>query len=213
MNTRNISMVAILLVMVSVGVFASSNSDLKGSDFVRLGQLGIVSGTLSEEDGEWYLTTKDSEYALHLGNYEVIYPKGINLKEGSDVVVRGFVLDSDISAVTVATGDDKYSFRTAEGIPLWSGQGERQNQLTSQYERSGQGNYRQSFPVVQNRQASYQSLGMQGRQVSNQSQGQGMLAHQASYQNPVQGGQGRQADFQGSGQGRGVVQSGPKGRR
>ena len=202
MNTRNISMVAILLVMVSVGVFASSNSDLNGSDFVRLGHLGIVSGTLSEEGGEWYLSTGDSEYALHLGNYQVVYPKGITLNEGSEAVVRGFVLDSDISAVTVATAEDKYSFRTAEGIPLWSGQGERQNQKANQSASVGQGFNRQSVPMVQNRQvSSYPSQGMmQNRQVS-------------SYQSPVQGGQHRQADFQGSGQGRGVVQSGPKGRR
>lgn len=200
MNTRNISMVAILLVMVSVGVFASSNSDLKGSDFVRLGQLGIVSGTLSEEDGEWYLTTLDKEYALHLGNYEVIYPKGLNLKEGSDVVVRGFVLDSDISAVTVATSEGKYALRTVEGMPLWAGQGARQNQLANQNERLGQGSYRQSVPVVQNRQASYQGQGM-------------MQNRQTSYQIPNQGMQGRQAEFQSPGQGRQVVQNGPRGRR
>lgn len=200
MNKRNISMVAILLVLGAIGVFASSNSDLKGSDFVRLGHLGIVSGTLSEEGGEWYLSTGDSEYALHLGNYQVVYPKGITLNEGSEAVVRGFVLDSDISAVTVATAEDKYSFRTAEGLPLWSGQGAMQNQLANQNERAGQGNYTQSFPIVQNRLAS--------------AQGQGMLQNrQVSYQSPVQGGQHRQADFQGSGLGRQVVQSGSKGRR
>ncbi len=180
-------MVAILLVMVSVGVFASSNSDLNGSDFVRLGQLGIVSGTLAEEDGEWYLTTTDNEYALHLGNYEVIYPRGIDLEEGSEAVVRGFVLDTDISAVTVATGENRYSFRTVAGLPLWAGQGERQNQSASLYERAGQGNFRQPVPMEQNRQA--------------------------SFQNPGQGMQGRQASFQSSGQGRQVVQSGPRGRR
>ena len=168
-------MVAILLVAVSVGVFASSTSDLKGSDFVRLGQLGIVSGTLSEENGEWYLTTTDSEYALHLGNYEVIYPEGIDLEEGSEAVVRGFVLDSDISAITVATNEDSYSFRSAAGVPLWSGQGERQNQSVAQNERTGQGNYREPVPMNQNRQASLQGSGqgMQSRQTSYQSQGQG----------------------------------------
>ncbi len=183
MNKRNISMVAILLVMVSVGVFASSSSDLKGSDFVRLGQLGIVSGTLSEEDGEWYLTTAKDEYALHLGKYEVIYPKGINLKEGTEAVVRGFVLDSDISAVTVATNEDRYSFRTVAGIPLWAGQGARENQQASQYEGTGLGNYRNPTPVAQGRQASFQSpgQGMQGRQASFQSATQGRQVVQKGF--------------------------------
>lgn len=187
MNKKNISMIAILLVVISVGVFASSNSDLKGRDFVRLGQLGIVSGTLSEEGGEWYLTTADSEYALHLGNYEVIYPKGINLEEGSEAVVRGFVLDSDLSTVTLATSEDKYSFRTVAGVPLWAGQGARENQQAFQNERTGQANYRQPAPIGQNRQA--------------------------TFQNPSQGMQGRQAAFQSPSKGRQVVQNGPRGRR
>lgn len=172
MNKRNISMVAMLLVVISVGAFAASDSDLDGSDFTRLGNLGIVMGTLSEEGGEWYLTTTDKEYALHLGNYEVVYPKGINLKEGSEAVVRGFVLDSDISALTVATDEGRYSFRSESGLPVWNGQGARQNQLSSQYERNGQGNYRQPVLMKQNRQASFQvsSQGMHARQASFQSQ-------------------------------------------
>ena len=158
MNKRNISMVAILLVMVSVGVFAATNSDLTGSDFVSLGQLDVVSGMLSEVDGEWYLTTTDKEYALHLGNYEVIYPQGIDLKEGSEALVKGFVLDSDISAVTVGTHDTSYTFRTAEGLPLWAGQGQRQNQQAFQNERTGLGNYRQSVVKI-GKQATRQAKG------------------------------------------------------
>ncbi len=201
MNTRIISMVAILLVVASVGVFASSASDLKGSDLVRSGTLGVVTGTLSEEGGEWYLTSTDREYALHLGNVEVAYPKGINLKEGSKAVVRGFVLESDISVLTVATTEGRYSLRTAEGVPVWNGLGARQNMQASQYARSGQGNYRSPASMMQNRQASFQgpSQGMQGRP--------------ASYQNPAQAMQGRQASFQSQGQGKRFVQNGHKGWR
>lgn len=175
MNTRKISMVAVLLVVVSLGVFASSDSELKGRDFVRLGNLGIVSGTLTEENDEWYLNTTDNEYALHLGNYEIIYPKGIHLEEGSAVVVRGFVLDSDISAVTLATDNSRFSFRTDAGVPLWAGQGARENQQSLQEGRLGQGNYRQPMPVAQGRQANSQipTQGMQGRQASFQSPGRG----------------------------------------
>lgn len=212
MNIRNISMVAILLVVVSVGAFASSGSDLKGSDFVRLGQLGIVSGTLSQDSGEWYLTDAKSQYALHLGNYEVIYPKGINLKEGSAAVARGFVLGSDISAVTVASSEGKYPLRTSEGIPLWSGQGSRKNQQAFQSERTGQGYYRQSVHMMQSRQASFQGpgQGMLGRQASFQGPGRGMQGRQVSFQGPGQGMQGRQASFQSPGQG---MQGRPLGRR
>ncbi|HKL57731.1 MAG TPA: hypothetical protein VJ854_04965 [Sphaerochaeta sp.] len=186
MNKKSISMVAILLLVVTVGAFASSDSDLKGRDFVRLGTLGIVSGTLSEDGGEWYLTSSTGEYALHLGKYEVIYPKGINLKEGSSAVVRGFVLDSDISAVTVASDSGKYSFRTAAGVPLWSAQGMRENQQALQTERTGQANFRQPLPVMQNRQTNLQGQGMQAvqhRQAGSQDQGMQMMqSRPASFQ-------------------------------
>ena len=201
MNKRNISMVAILLVMVSVGVFAATDSDLRGSDFVRLGQLGIVSGTLSEVDGEGYLNTTDTEYALHLGNYEVIYPKGINLKEGSEAIVTGFVLNSDISAITVGTHEASYSFRTAEGMPLWAGQGERQNQQAFQNVGKVLGKVSRGVPVAQGRQATFQSVG------------QGMQNRQTSFHNPRQGMQGRQGSYQSQGQGRQMVQRGPQSMR
>lgn len=192
MNKRIISMVTILLVLLSVGAFAASNSDLVGKDVVRLGPLGIVSGRLAEKDGKWYLVTKDNEYSLHLGKYEVVYPKGLNLTEGSEAVVRGFVLDSDISTVTLVSDDARYSFRSPAGLPLWSGQGERRNQQALQYDRAGQANYRQPAQMGQNRQAGLhiQSPGMQGRQAGFQSQKQGMRPVQnrgPNYQQTPQG--------------------------
>jgi hypothetical protein len=104
---------------------------------------------------------------LHLGNYEVIYPKGIDLKEGSEAIVRGFVLNSDISAITVGTHEASYSFRTAEGMPLWAGQGERPNQQAFQNVGKVLGKVSRGVPVAQGRQATFQSVGqgMQGRQV------------------------------------------------
>lgn len=116
-----------VLSIAGSSLFASSSA-LKGSDYVRLGNQGAVSGTLKEADGEWFLATGDAkEYALHLGNYEVMYPEGISLKEGEQASVKGFVYGQDISAITVASAGKTWEFRSNDGRPLWSGDGNRQN--------------------------------------------------------------------------------------
>lgn len=116
-----------MLSIAGSSLFASSSA-LKGSDYVRLGNQGAVSGTLKEADGEWFLATGDAkEYALHLGNYEVMYPEGISLREGEQASVKGFVYGQDISAITVASAGKTWEFRSNDGRPLWSGDGNRQN--------------------------------------------------------------------------------------
>jgi len=169
MNKKMISMVTFLLVAVTVGVFASSPTGLTGSDFVRLGNLGIVSGELSEEDGEWYLTSEDKEYALHLGNYEVIYPQGIDLEEGSEAVVRGFVLENDISAVRVVSEDSAWDLRTEAGVPLWAGKGNRENQLSNSTDRLGMGNYTQ-MSQRSNAMGNYSQMSQRSNAMGNYSQ-------------------------------------------
>ncbi|AEV28056.1 hypothetical protein SpiGrapes_0192 [Sphaerochaeta pleomorpha str. Grapes] len=116
------------LCMLSIAGSLFASSALRGSDYVRLGNQGSVTGNLEETDGEWFLTTDDAEkYALHLGNYEVIYPEGISLREGELALVRGFVYGQDISAISVDSEGKTWEFRSNDGRPLWSGDGNRQN--------------------------------------------------------------------------------------
>jgi hypothetical protein len=125
MNRKTIGL-GICLLFITGSIFASSA--LRGSDYVRLGVSGSVTGTLKESDGEWFLTTKEArEYAVHLGNYEVLYPEGIALYTGSQASVKGFMYENEISAVSVSSDGNTWKFRNADGRPLWSGEGNRQN--------------------------------------------------------------------------------------
>ncbi|WP_320130113.1 hypothetical protein [uncultured Sphaerochaeta sp.] len=124
MNKRLLALV--VLVLLASGLFAST--ELKGSDYVRLGKTGTLVGTLSLSDGEWFLTTFDSQkYSLHLGNYEIIYPKGIELSSGAQAKVTGFLYENDFSVIAVDSNGKSWQFRNIDGRPLWSGQGNRQN--------------------------------------------------------------------------------------
>jgi hypothetical protein len=119
----------IIAAMLAASAFASlSASDaLYGRDVVESGAKATLSGILIEEAGEWSLKTADKVYAVHLGNYLVIYPKGIGLEEGDRATVRGFVAGLDVSAISVAAGGAIYEFRGEDGAPLWSGRGNRRN--------------------------------------------------------------------------------------
>ena len=105
----------------AAGVFAGEA--LLGRDYVRLGKLGSLTGTLREEMGEWYLTSTSREYAIHLGNYGIMYPDGILLESGSSAVVKGFVYENHVSAVSITSDGKTWNFRDEYGRPAWSGRG------------------------------------------------------------------------------------------
>jgi hypothetical protein len=121
------SMIIAAMLAASAFAFLSASDALYGRDIVESGAKATLSGTLVEEAGEWSLKTADKVYAIHLGNYLVIYPKGIGLKEGDRATVRGFVTGLDVSAISVAAGGAIYEFRGEDGTPLWSGRGNRRN--------------------------------------------------------------------------------------
>lgn len=119
---------ALLLVLgVGIVLLPLAAESLSGRDIVNKGTLKTLTGTLTEKDGEWFLQTSEGEYNVHLGNYEVIYPRGIDLKENTPAEVMGFVYGKDIAAVTVKNQNRTYKFRDKDGSPLWSGNGQGRN--------------------------------------------------------------------------------------
>jgi len=110
----------------AAGVFASEA--LAGRDYVRLGKLGSVTGTLRQEAGEWYLRTPNLEYAIHLGNYGIVYPEGISLESGSSAEVKGFIYENHVSAVSVTSDGKTWNFRDQDGRPAWAGGGRGRNE-------------------------------------------------------------------------------------
>lgn len=108
-------------------VAEAEEKTLSGKDFVRLGKQGTISGPLSEQAGEWYVKDKNIVYAIHLGNHEFRAKTGIQLKNGKNAIVMGFIYGKDIAVCTITIDNKKYRFRNEDGSPLWAGSGVNQN--------------------------------------------------------------------------------------
>jgi hypothetical protein len=104
-----------------------SASKLSGRDFVSMGKLGALSGTLQEQDGEWYLRSNNESYALHIGNHTYRAETGIQLKNDVSVDVTGFIYEKDVSVSSIKMDNKEYRFRTDDGKPMWAGRGNRRN--------------------------------------------------------------------------------------
>ena|SRR5690554_890126 len=95
--------------------------NLIGKDFVRLGEKQTVSGILLYEDGEWLIQTESGLlYEAHLGNHDHQEKIGLDLQEGQEARIYGFVYFDDIAVVSLSINDKTYNFRTEDGSPLWA---------------------------------------------------------------------------------------------
>lgn len=107
------------------------------NEFEQKGEIAEVSGTLTERDDHWILATETGEYQLGFGRPDYLESTGITLVDGATASVRGHEEENgELSVVTCETGGEIYTFRTDEGIPLWSG---RYRAVTEAMENSAQG--------------------------------------------------------------------------
>ncbi len=74
---------------------------LTGRDFVQLGEVQMISGSLKYMDGEWFVQTDTELYEIHLGDHDHRVNIGIELKVEEEVFVYGFVYDDDVAVVSV----------------------------------------------------------------------------------------------------------------
>jgi hypothetical protein len=98
-----------------------------------MGTLGNVSGTLSYDGSEWYLITEKDRYILHFGNSAYMESTGINLREGEQIDIRGFISGEEIAVAEARIEANVYTFRNEDGMPLWAGSGSRDNQIVRPY--------------------------------------------------------------------------------
>jgi len=86
------------------------------------GELLTLTGVLSERDDEWYLETDEGVFQLGLGRPDYRESLGITLAPGVQALVRGHLADDqEISVVTCDIEGSRFTFRTEDGVPLWSG--------------------------------------------------------------------------------------------
>ena len=124
---------ATVIFSATVSVNATeSASKLSGRDYVSMGKLGALSGTLFEKDGEWFLRSINSTYELHIGNHTYRDETGINLKADKQVDITGFIYEDNVSVCVINIDNKEYRFRTDDGSPMWAGRGNGRNRENNQ---------------------------------------------------------------------------------
>jgi len=130
MKTTRVLVLSILLIgSAAAGAFAA---DLVGREVVDQGIIGTVTGTLVYQDSEWFIDTEDGLFLVHLGNHDFVDGTGMELSEGDEATVYGFIAGQDIAAVNVTLGSEVYALRSEDGFPLWAGSGGMRNQETGE---------------------------------------------------------------------------------
>ena len=130
MKTTRVLVLSILLIgSAAAGAFAA---DLVGREVVDQGIIGTVAGTLVYQDSEWFIDTEDGLFLVHLGNHDFVDGTGMELSEGDEATVYGFIAGQDIAAVNVTLGSEVYALRSEDGFPLWAGSGGMRNQETGE---------------------------------------------------------------------------------
>ena len=128
MKTTRVLVLSILLIgSAAAGSFAG---DLIGREVVDQGTIGTVTGVLVYQDSEWFIDTEEGLFLVHLGNHDFVEGTGMELSEGDEAAVYGFIAGQDIAAVNVTLGSEVYALRNEDGFPLWAGSGQRRNQET-----------------------------------------------------------------------------------
>jgi hypothetical protein len=115
----------------------SGGPEQSGKSVVDMGTLGNLSGTLSYDGSEWYLETGKDQYILHFGNSAYVESTGINLREGETIQVRGFISGEEVAVASARLNERVFTFRNEDGMPLWAGNGRRDNQIVRPYNGNG----------------------------------------------------------------------------
>ncbi len=119
---KKISIAALLVFVISVLTFSAGFAEmLKGRDFVRLGKIATLKGTLIEEGHEWSLRNENGIYDLHLGPSNYRDDKEFVLTDGGNATVSGFVHGKDMAVTVIETGGESVTLRDKTGRPAWAG--------------------------------------------------------------------------------------------
>lgn len=116
--------VAFLVVFMAIAMTCqwAVASELKGRDFVRLGKVSIMEGSLVRlNTEEWALKVGDTSYDLHMGPSSFRDYHKFVLKEGGIAKVKGYVYNNDVGVMEIETGGQSIALRDEAGRPAWAG--------------------------------------------------------------------------------------------
>ena len=96
--------------------------EMKGRDFVSLGKVATMEGTLVKLNAEeWALQAGDVRYDLHMGPTAYRDYNKFVLKEGSSAKVTGSVYNTDVGVMKIETEGQAITLRDDAGRPAWAG--------------------------------------------------------------------------------------------
>jgi len=125
-NRKNIKMYVVSLIAICMVVAMTYQSglagELRGKDFVRLGTVSTMEGTLVKLNAqEWALQVGDTRYDLHMGPSAFRDYHQFELKEGGSARVQGYVYNTDVSVMDIETEGQSIVLRDGSGRPAWAG--------------------------------------------------------------------------------------------
>lgn len=121
MRNRTVIFSGVLIVFTLLTVNFAAADVLKGRDYVRLGKLGVISGTLVPDQHEWTLKAGDTVYDIHLGPSAYQEYKGLTLKQGAEATVKGFIYKNQVAVSEISTAGKTVQLRDQTGRPAWAG--------------------------------------------------------------------------------------------
>jgi hypothetical protein len=99
----------------------TAGGKLRGRDFVQLGKVATLTGSLEQHGDEWGLKVGTTSYEIHLGPADYRAHKGFVLKDRDQATVKGFVYGTDVAVMEIEAGGKSILLRDETGRPAWAG--------------------------------------------------------------------------------------------
>lgn len=125
-NRKNIRFYIVTFIagLMAVGMIYQQGfaGDLKGRDFVRIGKVSTLEGSLIKLNAEeWALKVGDITYALHMGPSSFRDYHKFVMEENSIARVKGSVHNTDVGVMEIETEGQSITLRDETGRPAWAG--------------------------------------------------------------------------------------------
>lgn len=121
MKIHSLRYLGLFFLLTLFWINAAGADTLKGRDYVRLGKLETITGTLIPEQHEWMLKAEDKVYELHLGPSAYRESKGVVLEKGLEASVQGFIYNTNVAVTQMTVAGKTTLFRDKTGRAAWAG--------------------------------------------------------------------------------------------
>ena len=113
------SAVAVLMFIVAFSSFGiGADTGLAGDTAIE-GVKKTLVGDLAIENGVLSISTPKGTNTIRTGNRHYSASIGMDLQEGIEIAVFGFLIDSDVIPIVIVAEGEAFFLRDTDGAPLW----------------------------------------------------------------------------------------------